>query len=224
MKIGDKEIFPTKIICLGRNYVDHIKEMQGKIPKEPIFFLKTPNCLIGDTMSIIYPRVLFETFELNRVDHKIELAFIIKERCKFVPAGEAYAHILGYSISLDITARSMQKIDRSSNLPWFRSKSFDTFGPIGPRIASCDEIRDPHTLKIELKVNGEIKQSSNTRHLLFKIPELLGYLSNHFTLESGDIIATGTPVGVGPIKPEDVLEASIEKIGKLKNTVRLEGQ
>ncbi|TFG08428.1 MAG: FAA hydrolase family protein, partial [Promethearchaeota archaeon] len=129
-------------------------------------------------------------------------------------------YILGYTIFLDITARIMQKNDREINLPWYRSKNFDTFGPIGPEIVA--DIKDPHELKIELKINGKIKQSSNTKHMIFKIPKIIEYISNHLTLEPGDIIATGTPEGVGSIHPGDLIEASIEKIGTLRNMVILE--
>jgi 2-keto-4-pentenoate hydratase/2-oxohepta-3-ene-1,7-dioic acid hydratase in catechol pathway len=223
-KIGDKEIFPTKIICLGRNYLGHLKETKAEIPEEPVIFLKTLNCLITNGDNIVYPRILYESEIYNRVDHEIELAFVIKDKCKNVIFENAYDNILGYTIFLDITARKMQIIDKDSHLPWFRSKSFDTFGPIGPRIVSREEIGDPHDLKIELKVNGKIKQSSNTKNLIFKIPYLLEYISSFFTLEPGDIIATGTPEGIGPIQPGDLIEAHLEKIGTLSHGVILEGQ
>jgi len=131
---------------------------------------------------------------------------------------------MGYSVFNDVTARKMQTKDIVSQLPWFRSKSLDTFGPIGPRIASVDEIQDPHNLKIELKVNGEVKQSSNTKYLLFKIPDLMEYITSLFTMEPGDIIATGTPSGISPVLPGDLIEATIEKIGTLTNKVVLEGE
>jgi 2-keto-4-pentenoate hydratase/2-oxohepta-3-ene-1,7-dioic acid hydratase in catechol pathway len=220
MKVGTKEIFPTKIICLGRNYEEHAKEMKSPIPKEPVFFCKTVNCLIKDGDPIIYPRILYENNELNRVDHEVELAVIIKNRCKNVKAKEYGKYIMGYTIFLDITARSMQLKDRGINLPWYRSKNFDTFGPIGPEIV--EKIKNPHDLNIELKVNGDIRQSSNTKNMIFKIPEIIEYLSNYITLESGDIIATGTPSGVSPIIPGDKLEATIENIGTLSNKVILE--
>jgi len=222
MKIQDIEINPTKIICLGRNYLDHIKETNAPVPAEPVLFPKTPNCLIGDGDKIIYPRYLYENQDYNRIDHEVELAIIIKERCKNVREKNAYDYILGYTIFNDITARKMQKLDRAKNLPWFRSKSFDTFAPIGPRIIPQAQIGDPHNLKIELKVNGEIRQSSNTKHLLFKIPYIVEFITMFFTLEPGDIIATGTPSGISPLNPGDKIEAYIQKIGKLTNMVSLE--
>lgn len=224
IKIGDKTINPTKIICIGINYMDHIEETKLPVPKEPVLFPKTLNCLIGDGDSIIYPKLLFNNRRLKRVDYEVELAFIIKDRCKDVPKDDTYEHIMGYSVFNDVTARKMQTKDIISQLPWFRSKSLDTFGPIGPRIASVDEIQDPHNLKIELKVNGEIKQSSNTKHLLFKIPDLMEYITSLFTMEPGDIIATGTPSGISPVLPGDLIEATIEKIGTLTNKVVLEGE
>jgi len=222
IKIGDKTINPTKIICIGINYMDHIEETKLPVPKEPVLFPKTLNCLIGDGDPIIYPKLLFNNRKLKRVDYEVELAFIIKDKCKDVPKSETYDHIMGYSVFNDVTALKMQTKDIISQLPWFRSKSLDTFGPIGPRIASVEEIQDPHDLKIELKVNGEVKQSSNTKHLLFKIPDLMEYITRLFTMEPGDIVATGTPSGISPILPGDLIEATIEDIGTLTNKVILE--
>ena len=220
IKVGNIEIFPTKIICLGRNYEEHAKEMKSPIPKEPIFFCKTINCLIKDGEPIIYPRILFENDELNRVDHEVELAVIIKKRCKNIKAEDSGNFILGYTIFLDITARNMQLKDRGINLPWYRSKNFDTFGPIGPKIV--EKINNPHNLKIELKVNGEIRQSSNTKNMIFKIPEIIEYLSKYVTLDSFDIVATGAPSGVSSILPGDIIEANIQHIGTLTTKVILE--
>ena len=220
MKIGTTEIFPTKIICLGRNYEEHAKEMKSQVPKEPVFFCKTTNCLIKDGEPIIYPRILYENKELNRVDHEVELAVIIKKRCKNIKAEDFENYILGYTIFLDITARNMQLKDRGINLPWYRSKNFDTFGPIGPKIV--EKINNLHNLKIELKVNGEERQSSNTKNMIFKIPEIIEYLSKYVTLDSSDVIATGTPSGVSAIQPGDILEATIENIGTLTSKVILE--
>lgn len=223
MKIGKTKIHPTKVICLGRNYLDHIKETNAPIPIEPVFFAKTLNTLITDNKPIIYPKILHENQEYNTVDHEVELAFVIFKSCKNISADFAYDYIRGYTIFLDLTARNMQKNDRNIHLPWYRSKNFDTFGPIGPRIAPCSKIKDPHNLSIELKVNSEVRQFSNTKHMLFKIPEILEYLSKYLTLVPGDIIATGTPSGIGPILPGDIIEASIENIGTITHEVILEG-
>ena len=223
MKIGTQTINPTKIICVGTNYMDHIEETGLNVPKEPVLFPKTLNCLILNNSPIIYPKFLYNQRKYNRVDFEVELAFIIKDKCKNVPFNETNDHILGYTVFNDVTARKMQAKDIASNLPWFRSKSFDTFAPIGPRIANCSEIEEPHDLNISLKINNEIKQSSNTKHMIFKIPKILEYISKFFTLMPGDVVATGTPSGIGPIQPGDVIEASIEKIGTLTNKVILEG-
>jgi 2-keto-4-pentenoate hydratase/2-oxohepta-3-ene-1,7-dioic acid hydratase in catechol pathway len=204
--------------------MDHIEETGLEIPKEPLIFPKTLNCLITNNQPIVYPKYLYNNRRYNRVDYEVELAFIVKDTCKNISAEKVYDHILGFTVFNDVTARKMQTKDIISQKPWFRSKSFDTFGPIGPVIKKVDEIRDPHNLDIELKVNGDIKQSSNTKHLLFKIPETFEYITKFFTMEPGDIIATGTPGGIGPIDPGDLIEATIENIGTLTNKVILEGE
>ncbi len=222
IKIGENEITPTKIICLGRNYIRHAKEMKAEVPKNPVIFGKTVNTLVANGNPIIYPKILYENQEYNQVDHEVELAFIISQTCKNIQAEHANEYIEGYSIFLDITARKMQISDRNINLPWYRSKNFDTFGPIGPKIVPFNEIEDPHNLNIELRINGEVRQQSNTKYMIFKIPEILSYISKFVTLFTGDIVATGTPSGVGPIHPGDSIEASIEKIGSITHKVILE--
>ena len=222
MRIGNTDIEPTKIVCIGRNYLEHAKELNSPVPTEPVFFVKTLNSMITDGNPIIYPRILYENEEFNRVDHEVELAFIISEPCKNITIDQAYDFISGYTIFLDITARKMQIRDRNINLPWYRSKNFDSFGVLGPRIAPLKEIENPHNLNISLKINGETKQSSNTKHMIFKIPRIIEYISSYLTLEKGDIVATGTPSGVGPIQPGDNIEASIEKIGTITHQVVLE--
>jgi 2-keto-4-pentenoate hydratase/2-oxohepta-3-ene-1,7-dioic acid hydratase in catechol pathway len=222
MKVGNKKINPTKIICLGRNYLDHIKETNAPIPTEPVFFVKTVNTIVTNNKPIIYPRVLHENENYNRVDHEVELAFIMFQSGKNIAADLAFDYIQGYTVFLDMTARKMQISDRNIKLPWYRSKNFDTFGPIGPKIVPCGEIDDPDNLNIQLKVNGEIRQMSNTKHMLFKIPQILEYITKFVKLERGDIVATGTPSGISPIQPGDVLEATIEKIGTITHQVILE--
>ncbi len=177
IKIGGDIINPTKVICLGRNYLDHIKETSAPVPKEPIFFVKTLNTLVTNNNPIIYPKILYDNQEYNRVDHEVELAFIVSKTCKNIHTEDAFNFILGYSVFLDITARKMQINDRNIKLPWYRSKNFDTFSAIGPKIVPCSEIEDPQNLNIKLKLNGETQQHSNTKHMLFKIPEILSYLT-----------------------------------------------
>jgi len=224
MRIGNTDIEPTKIICIGRNYLEHAKELNSPVPTEPVFFVKTLNSIITNGNPIIYPRILYENEKFNRVDHEVELAVIIQKTCKNITSTNAYDFIQGFSIFLDITARKMQILDRNRNLPWYRSKNFDTFGPIGPRVVPLDEIKDPHNLNIELKIDGVEKQSSNTKQMIFRIPQVIEYLSSYITLEKGDIIATGTPSGVGPIQPGEIIEASIENIGTITHQVVLEGE
>jgi len=221
-EIGGTKIKPSKIICLGRNYLDHIKETNAQVPTEPIFFIKTINTLITDNKPIIFPKICYESQKYKRVDHEVELAFIMFQTGKNIAARFAFDYIQGYSIFLDITARDMQTWDRNKKLPWYRSKNFDSFGPIGPKIIPCSEINDPHNLNIQLKVNGEIRQKSNTKHMLFRIPEMVEYISKFITLKRGDIIATGTPSGIGSIVPGDLIEASIDKIGKITHQIILE--
>ncbi|MFW9874611.1 MAG: fumarylacetoacetate hydrolase family protein [Candidatus Thorarchaeota archaeon] len=220
MKIDNIE--PTKIICIGRNYLEHAKELGTPVPTEPVFFVKTLNSLITGDKPIIYPRILYEDQKFNRVDYEVELAIILSKKCKKIGSKNAFDYIQGYSVFLDITARKMQIFDRNKNLPWYRSKNFDTFSVIGPRIVPLNEIEDPHDLNIELRINNKVKQSSNTRNMIFKIPQLLEYISRFLTLERDDIVATGTPSGVGPIQPGDIIVASIEKIGKIRHEVILE--
>jgi 5-oxopent-3-ene-1,2,5-tricarboxylate decarboxylase/2-hydroxyhepta-2,4-diene-1,7-dioate isomerase len=222
MIIGNIEINPNKIICLGRNYREHAKEFDAPIPSEPLFFVKTVNSIITDGKPIVYPKILYENENFNRVDYEVELAFILSKECKNISSKNTLNYIQGYSIFLDITARKMQIHDRNKNLPWYRSKNFDTFSVIGPRIVPLEEIDDPHNLNIELKLNGKVKQSSNTKQMIFKIPEIIEYLSSFLTLDKEDIVATGTPSGVGPIQPGDIIEAYIEKIGTIRHEVILE--
>ncbi len=207
------ELKPSKIVCLGKNYAKHAEEMKSEIPKEPIIFLKPPSSLIGPGEEIVLPKMSRE------VHHEVELAVIISRRGKDVSIEDAMDYVLGYTILLDITARDLQNVAREKGLPWTLCKGFDTFAPVGPKIVPADEL-DPHNLEIGLKVNGEIRQRSRTSEMIFKIPQLIEYISSVMTLEPGDIIATGTPEGVGRIEHGDVIEAWIEGIGTLSVFVR----
>ncbi len=197
MKLPIGPVKPTKIICVGTNYRDHAKELDMKIPEEPLIFLKPPSSLIYDSQEIIYPH------GVERLDYEAELAVVI---------GDVPGHILGYTCLNDVTARDLQKKDGQ----WTRSKSFDTFCPVGPVIET--DI-DPADIKVESYLNGVLKQSSSTRNLIFGVPALLSFISGIMTLMPGDIISTGTPYGVGPMQPGDEIEVRIEGIGSLKNKV-----
>jgi acylpyruvate hydrolase len=194
------DLTPTKIIAVARNYRAHAEEMGAPVPQEPTLFLKPPSSLIGDTGTVILPRMS------QRVDYEVE---------------DVYQHILGYTILLDVTARDIQARAKKKGLSWAVSKGFDTFAPTGPRIVPADEI-DPYNVDIWLKVNGEYKQKGNTQDMIFTVGNLISYTSEIMTLEPMDIIATGTPEGVGPMKDKDVLEAGIEGIGVLTVTAKKE--
>jgi 2-keto-4-pentenoate hydratase/2-oxohepta-3-ene-1,7-dioic acid hydratase in catechol pathway len=224
------EVRPTKIIALGLNYREHIAEshsvrVQGftnEVPTEPVLFPKTPNVLIGPGEPIVIPSFLERyKFDNPRVDHEAELAFIVRDRCKNVAPDQAMGHILGFTCMNDVSQRNVQTGDRSG---WFRGKSFDTFGPIGPVVVPAEEIGDPQNLEIRCRLNGQVTQSSNTRQMIFPVTEILSFVSRNFTLEPGDIILTGTPSGVSPLRHGDVVEVEIEKIGVLRNPVVEEGR
>ncbi len=200
---------PTKIVAVGLNYKDHAKELKMKIPDEPVIFLKPPTTIIAHKENIIYPSIS------KRVDYEAELGIVIKKEMYKIEQNKAFDYILGYICANDVTARDLQKKDGQ----WTRAKSFNTFCPIGPWIFIPDkqEDFDPHNLKIQSKVNNEIRQDSSTSNLIFKIDCLLEFISNIMPLFPGDIIITGTPKGVGPILPGDKIEIIIEKIGSLTN-------
>jgi 5-oxopent-3-ene-1,2,5-tricarboxylate decarboxylase/2-hydroxyhepta-2,4-diene-1,7-dioate isomerase len=206
-------LFPKRIIALGRNYAAHAQETGHKPPKEPVFFMKATTSVIGPEEPVVCPP------RVGRIDHEVELAVVIGRGGKRISRARAMRHVAGYTILNDVTARDMQTRDMAASHPWFLSKSFDTFGPMGPCLALPDEIPDPMQLNLELRVNGEVRQKSNTRHLLFDIPDLIRRLSRYITLEPGDVISTGTPEGISPIHPGDVMEAEIEGIGVLRNPV-----
>lgn len=222
---SDYEVRPEKIICLGLNYRDHIKEsaqaeadrFKDETPTEPILFAKTPNTLIGPGRPIVLPAFLKSYgFRTCRTDYEAELAMIIGKGGKHIPEPEVNAHIFGYTCFNDVSQRNFQKHDKAG---WFRGKSLDTFGPIGPRIVRAEDIGDPQALAITCRLNGKVVQDSNTSQMIFKIPAMVAFISRHFTLVPGDIIVTGTPSGVGPIAPGDVVEVEISGIGVLRNPV-----
>ncbi|MFH1125675.1 MAG: fumarylacetoacetate hydrolase family protein [Candidatus Altiarchaeota archaeon] len=206
---------PSKIICLGWNYLEHIEELKNKIPEKPMVFLKPPSAVIGHGDNIILPNPGLS----NEVNNEIELAVVIGKKAKNISKEKAYDFVLGYTIFQDITARDMQWRLRQKNEQWDIAKAFDTFAPMGPWITTTSGIKNPHNLRISLKVNGKTRQDSNTKHMIFKIPEVIEYLSSVMTLLPGDVISTGTPRGVDLIKEGDLMEAEIEDIGVLKNKV-----
>jgi acylpyruvate hydrolase len=204
-----------KILCIGLNYLDHAKEQGTPLPEAPLLFAKFPSTLNAHNGKIELPEYS------HQVDYEAELAVIIGKRAKRVKEEEALDYVFGYAPLNDVSARDLQFADKQ----WVRGKSQDTFCPIGPFITTADEVGNPHVLKIECRVNGITLQSSNTDQLIFNIPKIISYLSQGITLEPGDVIATGTPAGVGVfrnppvlLKPDDVVEVEIEKLGLLRNT------
>ncbi len=198
---------PSKAVCVGLNYHDHAREMNLPLPKQPVIFIKPSTCVIGHKDAIIYPQLS------NQVDYECELAVVIKKIAKNITKDEAKDYILGYTCANDVTARDLQKPGEQ----WTTCKSFDTFLPLGPVIET--DI-DPDKLDIKTYVNGQVKQKSNTKHLIFNIDYLVSYISQIMTLLPGDIILTGTPGGIGPLHRGDEVRVEIEGIGTLINYVK----
>jgi 2-keto-4-pentenoate hydratase/2-oxohepta-3-ene-1,7-dioic acid hydratase in catechol pathway len=198
---------PSKIVCVGRNYADHAKELGNEVPKAPLLFLKAPSALIGDGEPIVLPT------ESSRVEHEAEIGVVIGKRLHRVSADAAESGIRGFVCLNDVTARDLQRIDGQ----WTRAKGFDTFCPAGPRIA---EGLDWSELEVIGRVNGTVRQSGKATEMVFPIPLLLSYISGIMTLEPGDLVATGTPAGVGPLLAGDVVEVEISGVGVLRNPVR----
>ena len=209
-------IYPGKILAIGRNYADHALEGGGEPPKAPLIFAKLSNALSAHNAPIVLPTVS------ETIDWEAELAVVIGRRAKAVSEADALDHVFGYTLMNDVTARDLQRKDGQ----WTRGKGLDTFAPLGPFITTHDEIADVQNLKIEGLYNGEVTQTSNTSKMIFSIAYLISYISQGITLEPGDVIASGTPEGVGffrdpPVllKPGDVCEVRVEKLGTLRNPV-----
>lgn len=200
---------PSKILCIGRNYHAHIKEMGGELPKEPLLFLKPPSSLLDPDGIVRLPP------ESTRVEHECELGVVIAKRGRRIPLERAMDYVLGCTIVGDITARDLQKSDGQ----WSRAKGFDTFCPVGPDIVAG---LDPSALSIRGSVNGQVRQDGNTRDMIFDVARLVSHLSQAMTLEPGDLIATGTPEGVGPLVDGDAFEIEVENIGALRVAVKRE--
>lgn len=208
---------PGKIVCVGRNYSEHAKEGGSAVSEQPILFLKAATCVCDPGSPIVIPR------NSTHVDYEAELAVVIGKTGKDIPIEQAEKYIAGYTLLNDVSERQMQKSDGQ----WFRAKSCDTFGPMGPWIVTRDEVPDAGNLRITCTVDGELMQDSNTSNLIFKIPFLISYLSNSVTWEAGDILSTGTPAGVGAyrtppvfLSPGNVVSVTVEKMGTLTNPVR----
>ncbi len=200
-----------KLVCIGQNYREHAKELDLPVPTEPVIFLKPSSALIGNGDTILVP-------DVGRVDHEVELALIIGRKAKNVRADEAYHHIGCLAVFNDVTARDVQFKAKKAGQPWALSKGMDTFAVMSEPMR-IDEAPDIHALDLELRVNGHLKQKGNTSDMVFSPEQLIEYISRFMTLDPGDVIATGTPPGVGPIKPGDVVEGEIKGVGRLTNPV-----
>jgi len=210
---------PPKFICVGMNYRDHAREAGVDIPSIPTIFSKFSNVVIGPGAPIVLPK------NSMRPDYEAEFAFVIGPGGRHIPAARAMDHVFGYTIVNDVSARDHQ----TTTSQWLISKSFDTFAPMGPWIVTRDEIADPHALDLTLEIGGQVLQHSNTRELVFGVPALIEYISSVVTLEPGDIVATGTPAGVGfarkpprYLRPGDEVVIRIQGIGELRNPVQQE--
>ena len=216
VRIGSPVSRPSKIICLGKNYLEHAREGGFDNPEKPLIFCKAPNAVNGPFDPVIMPK------SSGQVDWEVELAIVIGKEGKRIKNKDAFDYIAGFTIMNDVSAREAQFADSQ----WFRGKSFDTFAPLGPVIVTCDELEDVNNLSLCAIVDGVIMQDGNTRDMIFDIPSIIENISEDITLIPGDIISTGTPSGVGifrdpPIvlKPGNVVECRIEKIGSIINQV-----
>jgi len=207
-----RELKIGKLVCLARTYKKHAEEMQSNVPDDPILFLKPTSAVIFNGDSIIYPK------QSKSVHHEVELGIVINKKCRNVSKGQAMEYVLGYCVCLDITARDIQSELKKKGYPWSIAKGFDTFAPISDVVLK-EEVDDPNNLDIWLKVNGEIRQKSNTNNMIFSVEQIIEFISNIMTLEPGDLIMTGTPECVGEIQKGDVLEANLGNICNLKVNV-----
>ncbi len=202
-----------KIVCVGQNYREHIREMRSEEPAEPVLFLKPPTSLVGPRAAIRIPE------GIGAVHHEVELALVIGRGGKQIAPERALQHVSSVAVFNDVTARDLQTAARRAGLPWALAKGIDTFAPMG-RPVPLDRAGDLSSLELELRVNGELRQKGSTSQMIFPPAVLISYISRFMTLKEGDIIATGTPSGVGPIVPGDVVEAVIPGVGELRNPVQ----
>ena len=202
---------PSKIVCVGRNYAEHAKELGNEVPAEPTIFLKPPSSLLGPGGVVIYPRLT------QRLDYEGELGVVISRRARHVKSADARDYILGYTCVNDVTARDLQRKDGQ----WTRGKGFDTFCPVGPCLVPRDDV-DLAALRVRTFVDGVKKQDASIKEMLFSVDDIIAYTSAFMTLEPGDLIATGTPSGVGPMEPGSLVRVEIEGLGALENRIARE--
>ncbi|ADD04366.1 fumarylacetoacetase family protein [Natrialba magadii ATCC 43099] len=200
---------PSKIVCIGRNYADHADEMGSDVPDRPLLFLKPPNALAGHGDTVTVPA------GKERIDHEAELAVVIGEQCRHVPEADAMDVVEGFTCMNDVSNRDDQRQEQN----WIRGKAFDGAAPLGPVLATPDEV--PADASVQTRVNGELRQDGHREQLIFPIPELIAEITTYMTLEPGDVIATGTPEGVGALNDGDEVEIEVEGVGVLEHTVRV---
>ncbi|BCG45907.1 Uncharacterized fumarylacetoacetase-like protein YcgM [Citrifermentans bremense] len=208
-----KEYRIGKILCIGRNYADHIKELGNETPERPVIFMKPASSVIGEGEEIVIPPYSSDCH------HEAELALLIGTGGSNIPAAEALGHLAGYGVAIDLTLRDVQAEQKKKGLPWEIAKGFDTACPLSDFVPR-DQVPDPQALNITLSVNGVKRQDGSTGLMIHRIPELVSYLSSIFTLEPGDLVLTGTPAGVGPIKSGDRVVAEITGVGRLEVSVK----
>jgi acylpyruvate hydrolase len=205
---------PSKIVCVGKNWEAHAKELGSQVPEAPLLFLKPPSALTGDGTSIRLPA------GAGRVDHEVELGVVIGKRLRNVQEADALEGVRGWCLALDVTARDQQSKAKKAGHPWTMAKGHDTFCPVSP-VLGKDEV-DPADARLVLSVNGELRQDGTTKDMVWSVPALLAYISRIMTLEPGDLVLTGTPQGVGPLAPADTLEGSLN--GQTLLRIRVEGK
>ncbi len=210
-RLGPPVARPSKIICIGLNYSKHAEESGMEVPKEPVIFFKSTSSIVGPNDNVIIPK------DSEKTDWEVELAVVIGKKASYVSEKDAMDHVAGYVLHNDVSERAFQ-LERGGQ--WVKGKSADTFAPLGPYLVTKDEIKDPHKLRLWLKLNDKLLQDSNTNDLIFDIPQIISYVSRFMSLLPGDIISTGTPAGVGLgldpplyLKPDDVMELGIDGLG-----------
>ncbi len=212
INLDGNKIAIGKIVCIGRNYAEHIKELGNKTPDKPVIFIKPASAIIRDNGTITIPP------HSNDCHHEVELAVLMGKNAKSVRAEKALDYVAGYGVALDLTLRDVQTAQKEKGLPWEIAKAFDTSCPLSDFV-SASQVTDPQNMGLKLTVNGDIRQDGNTRDMMRSVAELIAAASTYFTLEQGDILLTGTPSGVGRIQSGDRLIASIEQVGTLTVSV-----
>lgn len=212
--IGTEKEYPIgKILCIGRNYVEHIRELGNETPEAPVIFMKPASSVIGDGGTVVIPPYSRDCH------HEAELALLIGKEGKDIPREKAMEHIAGFAVAIDLTLRDVQAELKKKGLPWEIAKGFDTACPLSAFVPPA-QVGDPQELRIRLSVNGELRQDGSTAMMLHPIPAIVSHMSGIFTLEPGDIILTGTPAGVGPLKAGDEVIAEIQRVGTLRVLIR----